>query len=1210
MQRDMAAPIDLTRTPAAAEVLFVLDDQRHIWYQRVHHLAIDGYGTALLTDRICDLYASAVARAAPTTTPFGSLAVLLAHAEAYRASDTYERDRRFWLEAFADRPEPKGLQEGVPVSDHRYVTRVVTLPSPFGRDLDARAAALRVPWPDVLVALIAAYLQRHTGTAEVIVGVPYMDRLGTPAARVPAMVMNVLPVRLALDEDTPLDASLKDAGKRLQIARRHGRYRGEQLRRDLGLLGDQRRLHGPLVNVLPFDRVTALPGVETTLHVLGTGPVDDLTFTIRADGAGRDVRLELDANPRIYTGADLDTHASRLARFLQRAIAAPALASVQTLTPDEWWHWTTTVNDTARDIETTTLTALIERTMRLTPHAPALTIGEETWTYGELDARTLALANRLAAHGVSRGDIVAVAMPRSRELVVALVSILRCGAAYLPIDSSHPPERIDAMLRSARPRLVLGTRAAAGAPPPTAAIWYVDDPVGDDTSRRAEPDGGAARGRSLPEPRDAAYVIYTSGSTGAPKGVVIEHRAIVNRLEWMRTQYGIASDDRILQKTPATFDVSVWEFFLPLITGATLVVAPPDAHKDPAWLASLLRAHRITTTHFVPSMLAAFLADPSARDLTMRRVFCSGEELPAALRDRFHEVVRAELHNLYGPTEAAVDVTFWPCGPDDRSVPVPIGFPVWNTQMYVLDDRLRPVAPGVAGHLYIGGVQVAREYLGRPDLTAERFVPNPFHPAEPRMYRTGDLAQWRADGALVFLGRSDHQVKIRGLRIELGEIEAALRREPAIAHAVVVAREDRPGDRRLVAYVVPRANASIAIGALRARLGDRLPDYMVPSAVVVLDALPLSRNGKLDRAALPPPARDDAPRGRPPSSATERRIAAIMADVLGTSDPASLGADDDFFQLGGHSLLAARLVARIREEWRRDISLGVVFSHPTIARLARHVDAQATAARDALGAHGLQSLIELTASTSTRPALFCIHPAGGLSWCYSGLARSLDAHRSVFGLQARGLDLEAAMPARLDDMAADYVDRMRVVQPTGPYHLVGWSIGGIIAQAMAVRLRDLGADIGVIAMLDAYPSDRWRGQADPDEHTALRALLYVAGYDPAAVPARPLSRGSVIAFLRARAHPLGELPDHALSGVLRVVEHNNRLVREHRHRRFDGSVVYFRAALDHQDDGLSPDAWAPYVESLDAHDLPLRHGDLTGPDVVRLIAPVLTARLR
>ncbi|GFF05678.1 hypothetical protein SM139_0834, partial [Stenotrophomonas maltophilia] len=523
--------------------------------------------------------------------------------------------------------------------------------------------------------------------------------------------------------------------------------------------------------------------------------------------------------------------------------------------------------------------------------------------------------------------------------MIALVAVLRAGAAYLPLDLAHPDERLARILASAQPVCVLAaaedSARMAGVPMLAPEQWTALS---------------FAAPWADPAPSDAAYVIYTSGSTGEPKGVVIEHRAIVNRLLWMREHYGIRADDRVLQKTPATFDVSVWEFFLPLLCGATLMVAGPDAHRDPTELARLIRGHGITTAHFVPSMLDAFLAAPASAGLQLRRVFTSGEALDASLRDRFHGRVQAELHNLYGPTEAAVDVSYWPASAQDRSRPVPIGFPVWNTRLYVLDARMQPVPIGVAGDLYLGGVQLARGYLGRDDLTTERFLADPFLPGE-RIYRTGDVARWRRDGAVEYLGRSDHQVKLRGLRIELGEIEAALRELPGMERVEVLLRQDAPGDARLVAYV-PTALADAVM--LRSHLATRVPDYMVPSAFVGVDHWPVTANGKLDRNALPKPPQLEVA-GLAPRTPLEQELALLFAQALGREAPVAV--DADFFSLGGDSLSAVHLLLAIEQRWRCDLGLGALFAQPTVAALAVRI-----AEPPALADHALGPVIALAAT--------------------------------------------------------------------------------------------------------------------------------------------------------------------------------------------------------------------------------------------------------
>lgn len=1174
---DQRRAIDPCRDPLAATFLLRIAEDRWLWGLRVHHLAADGYAMGLIANRVAELYGGGGGR------PFPPLADVTREDAAYRTSERRDTDGRFWREAMAGVTEIGALSPGRAVTAHRFHRLRRQLPAALIARLRARADAARISWPDLLTALGGAYCRRFAGTDEAVIGVPWMGRMGSAAARVPAMVMNVLPLRIAPDERAPLDDWLVDISRSLIRARRHGRYRGEQLRRDLGLIGGERRLHGGLVNVLPFDHEPRFEGLDVRTHVLCTGPVDDIDFTFRGDAA-RALSIEADANPDLYSLAEVDAHLDRLEQFIARALEAERLADVPIATPAEAARELEAFNKTAHTIPDTSLAALLEAGMRRDPSATALLSDDARLTHAELGARTGALAALLRARGIGREDIVAVALPRSIDLVVALVAILRAGAAYLPLDLDHPPQRIATILDSAGPALVLARNDADG-------LF-----AGRLLAPEDWPDVAPAFVTAA-APADPAYVIYTSGSTGAPKGVVVQHRAIVNRLLWMQAQYAIGPDTRILQKTPATFDVSVWEFFLALMSGGTLVVAPPGAHRDPVEIARLVRRHGVTDMHFVPSMLAAFLAAPEAARLPVTRVYVSGEALTPDLRDRFHEVVGAQLHNLYGPTEAAVDVSHWEAGADDGSRPVPIGWPVWNTRLTIRDAHGHPVAPGMAGELHLGGVQLARGYLGRPDLTAERFVDDPDHPGE-RLYRTGDVARRREDGAVLFLGRNDHQVKIRGLRIELGDIEAAIAASGLAREAVVIAREDRPGDRRIVAYLV--AAERYAEDALRAALAARLPDYMVPAMIVVLDALPVTANGKLDRKALPAPAWSGAA-GRPAQGETEILLAGMFAEILGLDAPP--GAEDDFFALGGDSLHAVSLVASIRAQWGRDPGLGAIFECSRLADLAARLDAEGMDVD-----HGLGPLILLADGERGLPPLFVIHPAGGVCWGYRTLARALSPRRAVFGLQSPGLDPDAALPAGIDALAALYSARIAALDVPGPVHLLGWSVGGIIAQAMAVRLKADGRDVGLVAMLDSYPAECWRSEPEPTEAEALRALLAIAGHDPAAYPDL-VTREAVIAFLRQAGGPMSALPMTALDGVVRTVLDTNRLVRAHHHRRYDGTITHVRAALDHQGTSLHPGLWAPHAAQVDVIELPFLHAHMTGPAASEMIAPAIDARM-
>ncbi|HYG61536.1 MAG TPA: amino acid adenylation domain-containing protein, partial [Thermoanaerobaculia bacterium] len=564
---------------------------------------------------------------------------------------------------------------------------------------------------------------------------------------------------------------------------------------------------------------------------------------------------------------------------------------------------------------------LIEAKVERTPGAVALEFEGEELTYRQLDERANRLARRLRALGAGPEARVAVCLERSLELVVSLLAVLKAGAAYVPLDPGYPPERLAYMLEDSAAAVLVTDERLLAALLPTETAGEGRRPAVPtlrvDAEREAIERESAAPLPDAPPAEALAYAIYTSGSTGRPKGAMNSHRAIINRLLWMQDTYGLTAGDRVLQKTPASFDVSVWELFWPLLAGARLVVARPGGHQDPAYLIDVISRRGITTLHFVPSMLLAFLDSPGVEACTgsLRRVICSGEALTVNLADAFFQRLDdVELHNLYGPTEAAVDVTAWHCDRERSRHTVPIGHPVANTSILLLDADRRPVPPGSPGELYIGGAQVGRGYLGRPDLTAERFVPDPFGAASGggRLYRTGDLARYEADGAVDFLGRVDHQVKVRGFRIELGEVETALTSHPDVREAAVLAREENPGERRLVAYYVPRERTP-SVDDLRRFLGSRLPDFMVPALFVRLAALPLNPNGKLDRVALPAPGSQ-----RPdleheyvaPGSPVEQALAEVWSEVLGIE---AIGVHDSFFALGGDSIRSVRVAALAKE---------------------------------------------------------------------------------------------------------------------------------------------------------------------------------------------------------------------------------------------------------------------------------------------------------
>ncbi|GGK77143.1 non-ribosomal peptide synthetase [Mangrovihabitans endophyticus] len=1171
---DLSVAPPLSGAALSRQALLRTGPGRTVWYVRAHHLLLDGYAFSMVTERVIATYLAKGRGEAAAPAAFRPLDALLDDERAYQSAGRAAADREFWRDRLAGAPEPARLADRSAAPAHRRAQRRTDLPADAGNAIRAAADRLGATWAEVAFAVTALYLHRITGATDLTLGMPVAGRLGTVAARIPSSVVNVLPLRLAVPPRTTVRTLVAGVQRELRSALRHQRYRYEWLQRDLGLVGTGRRLFGPQVNVKPFRRVLDLgDGVTARVHYLATGPVEDIEITVGTDTGTGAMDLTVDANPLVYDDVALDGHFARLRVLLTRfADLHPdtPVAEVEVLTGTErdlvLHRW----NDTAHPVLDRTLTDLLEQQAARTPDAIAVRAEGAELTYAHLHERADRLARWLTARGARPGALVAVALPRGVDLMVALLGVLKSGAAYLPLDLSYPAQRREFMVGDARPVQVLDALPDLREVPDVATV---------------------AAG-----PGDAAYAIYTSGSTGRPKGVLVPHRAIVNRLLWMQDRYRLTAADRVLQKTPSGFDVSVWEFFWPLLTGATLVTAEPQGHKDPAYLADLIAREGIGTVHFVPSMLRVFLAEPSAARTAgvLRRVICSGEELPEDLAREFHRVVGARLHNLYGPTEAAVDVTAWECAPGDPPGPVPIGRPVWNTRIYLLDPGGRPVPPGVAGELHIAGIQVASGYLRRPELTAERFVADPWGGPGDRMYRTGDLARWRPDGAIEFLGRMDGQVKIRGFRVELGEIEAVLAGHPRVRRAAVALAGGR-----ICAYVVGELEPEHC----RAYLSTMLPEHMVPAAVVALDDLPLTPSGKLDRRALPAPAPRTS--GAAPRTPAQAAIAGLVAQVLGVAPP---GPDDNFFDLGGHSLLAATLVRRIREELGTSLPLAAVFAAPTPAGLAARLHtARQGGDAEREGDEALGVLLPLRPAPD-GPALFCVHPAGGLSWCYAGLLPHLHPSVAVYGIQAPGLTGRPAGRS-LAETARDYARRIREARPRGPYALAGWSVGGVLAHAVAVELRAAGERVVALALLDAYPADQWRDLPTPTRTDALRAVLHMAGRDESAVDGT-VSTAAVLDVLRHDHSPMAALGESVLAAIPDVVVDNARMMREHRHRRYDGDAVLYVAGAPRSEHWLDPGGWRPYLGgTLTVRRLDCTHPGMMGPIALDFIGRDLSRLL-
>ncbi|MEB7827908.1 enterobactin non-ribosomal peptide synthetase EntF [Klebsiella quasipneumoniae] len=1188
MQADLAQDLRVDGgNPLVCHQLLRVGDERWYWYQRYHHLLVDGFSFPAITRQIAAIYRAWQRGEATPESPFTSFAEVVDEYQRYAGSEAWQRDKAFWQAQRQALPAPASLS-AAPLGGRAAGSDIWRMKLEMNADAFRRLAshAPQCQPADLALALTTLWLGRLCNRMDYAAGFIFMRRMGSAALTSTGPVLNVLPLAVHIDaQETLADLAMRLAAQ-LKKMRRHQRYDAEQIVRDSGKAAGDEPLFGPVLNVKVFDYQLDIDGVEAVTHTLATGPVNDLELALFPDETGG-LSLEILANKARYDEAELRRHMARLTALLAQFAADPTLrcGDAEMLSADELTRLTA-VNDTAMPLPATTLSALVADQARKTPDAPALADANWQFSYREMRQQVVALAQLLRQRGVKPGDSVAVALPRSVFLTLALHGIVEAGAAWLPLDTGYPDDRLRMMLEDARPSLLIASEdqlARFSDIPGLESLCYQQPlAVADDAPL------------ALSKPDHTAYIIFTSGSTGRPKGVMVGQTAIVNRLLWMQDRYPLSADDVVAQKTPCSFDVSVWEFWWPFIAGARLVMAEPEAHRDPQAMQQFFAHYGVTTTHFVPSMLAAFVAsldaDSVAACRTLRRVFCSGEALPTELCREWERLTGAPLHNLYGPTEAAVDVSWYPaCGPELAAVTgssVPIGWPVWNTGLRILDAAMRPVPPGVAGDLYLTGIQLAQGYLGRPDLTASRFIADPFAPGE-RMYRTGDVARWLANGAVEYLGRSDDQLKIRGQRIELGEIDRAMSALPdvaqAVSHACVFNQAAATGGdaRQLVGYLVSDSGLPLDTAALKARLAEQLPPHMVPVVLMQLADLPLSANGKLDRKALPLPTLGGERSGRPPEPGMETLVAAAFSQLLGCEVN---DIDADFFALGGHSLLAMRLAAQLSRQLARQVTPGQVMVASTVGKLS--VLLTADLSDEQAQRLGLDTLLPLRESDG--PTLFCFHPASGFAWQFSVLARYLSPRWSITGIQSPRPQGPMASAASLDEVCEHHLQTLLAQQPHGPYYLFGYSLGGTLAQGIAARLRQRGEAVAFLGLLDTWPPE-----------TQNWAEKETNGLDPAVLAEIAREREAFLAAQQGQAS--GELFSAIEANYADAV----RLLTTAHSAKFDGKATLFVAEKTRQA-GMDPQVvWGPWVGELEVFSQNCAHVDIISPHAFEAIGPVV-----
>lgn len=1247
-----------------------------LWvYHSFSHVVADGFAAFNGLSRVAAIYRALSAGQPVPATRRMSLQQLLEADDA--ASTARDEDLTFWEASGALEQEDTSLAGRTASPSAQSVRLAFSIDVPTQQALLDAAKQHAVSWPVLATAAVGSYLARVGGYPQASFGVPQMNRmfartlpeatraLGAASAQTGCTAVNVLPVQVAATG--PIAQSLHSVKEQYARNAEHPLARQEDLERIAR--NAQSRLFGAQINVVPFDAVLPLaapskdepkaPVPTARIHNISAGPVADATFTLRGmPGRGNSISCEIDMNPALYTAEELERHAVRLSEWLP-AYAAEAqregaslnnlgvateaeLATLRELTapaltehPLEY----KTLLDRFRDVVAAHPQALAVLDSApapgevLTPESERAYAFDRALTYAELDERARTLAAQLLDWGVRPSDAVGLRVHRGAEQYVALYALLYAGATYVPVLPDLPAERVGVMMEDAECSLLLHGPGlhplSAEELNPQEPARHANLPQHTLPQLSIEELVQAPAAEELPGVKtgldEDAYVLFTSGSTGRPKGVAISHRSIDNRLRWQQHQIPVGEGDRVLHKTPISFDVHVWELYWPLAEGAAVVIAASEGHRDPAYLARVIAEQSVTAVHFVPTMLSALTSSPAARRILsdagfgrdreqpLRYVVCSGEALQKDQVQATGEVLGVYPLNLYGPTEAAVDVTFWETSTDPQRESVPIGEPVWNTGTLILDPTGHPVPVGVTGELYLSGVQLARGYKNNPQATAAAFAEQApagalalLNGESQRLYRTGDLACWEnlPDGRTVigYRGRTDYQIKVRGQRLELGDIEMALAavegvsasvallyrglREPALAAVLEVGE-------------VPAERAEQLVEAAREHCAQVLPDYMVPTLWHTLPALPVSPSGKADRKLLASldltPQTSDA---EGPHGLLEQQLCSIIAGVLGRE---RFGVDEDFFASGGHSLAALEVIAAVEEQLGLSVSIGALFAHPTVQALAASIAgergegaefAPVLPLREHPAAHD-------AAEPAHQPApLFILPPAGGLGWCYAGYLSHLPAQQGVYALQAEAFsDPNAGFASSLQELAEGYLKLIEktLAERSLPrrFALMGWSVGGTAAVQVAALAQAAGAQVERVILLDAYPSEQWQGVPAPDEQESFRALLRMGGLPEPAADER-LDLPGTLERLQKAGSAMGYLPEEKLGVCLGSMRASAALMRGAEQAFFDGDVLL--VGVPHEDQPyLDAAGWSAHASSFRAVLLEGTHPDLVNP---------------
>ncbi len=1211
-------PFDLSQGPLLRGTVLRLGEQEHVGLLTMHHIVSDGWSAGILIREVAELYFAFCAGGASPLAPLPiQYADFAAWQRQWLQGDVLENQISYWKRQLAgaltsidlplDRPRPA-------LQTFRGAHESLVLPSQLRNGFKTLGREAGTTQFMTYLAAFKALLHRYSGQNDLIIGTPVANRNRLETEGLIGFFVNALVLRTDLSGNPGFRELLARVREVCLGAYGHQDLPFDRLVEELQVTRELSR--NPLFQVMFVLANTSLRTIElpglTLSPVEGDSEAAHFDLTMQMLETDRGLTATLVYNTDLFEAATIRRMLGHYVKLLEAILANPdqPLSDLALLGEDEHRQLAAWSSGEFHVPDDLSVPRHFEAQAERMPDAIALAFEGGQMTYGELNRRANRLAHRLAVLGVGPDMPIAVCLERSPELIIALLAVLKARGVYLPLDPAYPKERLAFMLGDADARLILTEeRLLAALPDHNATVVFVDSAVPDIAGENE------ANPESSPHPENLAYVIYTSGSTGQPKGVMVSHGSIAAHCGNIRRLYELDAQDAVLQFTSPSFDVSLEEILPTLMAGARLAVMgqtiwhPAEFHRRISELG--LTVLNLPTAYW-QELAREWAGLPELVPSVRARLFIIGGDTvrPESVALWQRTPMRAiRLLNGYGPTETTITATIFeiapPLGESTSYHRVPIGHPLANRTIHILDARGNRVPVGVAGHLHIGGACLARGYLNRPDLTAETFVPDSFS-AGPgaRMYKTGDLARYRSDGNIEFLGRADDQVKIRGFRIELGEIEAALGQHPGVRQAVVLAREDAPGDKRLVAYAVADTTADELTRFIR----ERLPEHMVPTAIVMLETLPLSPGGKVDRRALPKPDRHRPDLKKAfvkPRDELEIQLAHIWEEVL---DVRPVGVSDNFFELGGHSLLAVRLFALIEKRLGKQLPLAAVFQGATVEHLAEVLRLQ-----DAAGPPS--SLVAIQPG-GTRQPLFLVHPAGGQVFPYVQLAQLLGPDQPCYGLQAVEPDSGQAAPRRIEDMAAHYIQALKAVQPSGPYFLGGWSMGGVVAFEMAQRLHAQGEQIALLALFDGrIPSSDVSFPYDDAEMVSLVERYFGISFGPIKSLAQ-LPEDEQLVFMLEKAKSAGLVPAELdVPQARRFVEalrSDLRATEAYALKRYSGRITFFKASDTLTGPTVDPTmGWGDWADGgVEVHMVPGNHANMMYQPHVDRLAAALTACLK